>query len=131
MTENQVANPNDWRETRTPEQAAAETEEPEAAARVRAEDDSESRARQDVADAGLRVADRALEEGGARLRTTREELRRREQELERTSDLTREVARNAANLLQQTEQIADRARGTQGTEANGPGTPSSRTENGS
>jgi hypothetical protein len=111
-TEHPVANPNDWRETRTPEQAAAETEEPEAAARVRAEDDAETRARQAQAEADLRAADRALEDGEARLRRTRDELRRREEELERTGDLTREVAQNAANLLQQTEQIADQARRT-------------------
>jgi hypothetical protein len=112
MTESPVANPNDWRETRTPEQAAAETEEPESAARVRAEDDAETRARQAAAEAGLRTADRALEDGEARLRRTRDELRLREQELERTSDLTQEVARNAANLLQETERIADKARRT-------------------
>ena len=122
-----MANPKDWRETRTPEEAAAETEEPEAAARVRAEDDAETRARQAEAEAGLREADRALEDGEARLRRTREELRRREQELERTSDLTREVARNAANLLQQTEQIADRARGVPSNEPDTPRT-SSRTD---
>ena len=38
-----MANPNDWRETRTPEEAAAETQEPEAASRVRAEDEKTSR----------------------------------------------------------------------------------------
>jgi archaellum component FlaC len=116
MTEKPVANPKDWRETRTPEEAAAETEEPEAAARVRAEDDAATRARQAEAEAGLREADRTLEDGGARLQRTREELRRREMELERTSDLTREVARNAASLLEQTEQIAERARRTPGSE---------------
>ena len=119
-----MANPSDWRETRTPEQAAAETEEPEAAARVRAEDDAETRARQEEAEAGLRAADRALEDGQARLRKTREELRRRGQELERTSDLTREVAENAATLLQQTEQIADSARRTRPTERDAPSPPS-------
>ena len=119
-----MANPNDWRETRTPEQAAAETQEPEAAARVRAEDDAETRARQAEAEAGLRAADRALEDGEARLRRTREELRLREQELERTSDLTREVAQNAADLLQQTEQITDRARRAQPAEADAPTRPS-------
>lgn len=122
-----MTNPNDWRETRTPEEAAAETQEPAAAARVRAEDDAETRARQAETEAGLRAADRALEDGEARLRRTREELRRREQELERTSDLTREVARNAANLLQQTEQIADRARRTQPVEPDAPN-PTSRTD---
>jgi len=119
-----MANPNDWRETRTPEEAAAETEEPEAAARVRAEDDAETRARQAEAEAGLRAADRALEDGEVRLKRTREELRRREQDLERTSDLTREVAENAASLLQQTEQIADRARATRSSAPGAPTTPS-------
>jgi hypothetical protein len=127
MTESLVANPNDWRETRTPEQAAAETEEPESATRARAEDDAATRARQAEAEAGLRAADRALEDGEARLRRTRDELRLREQELERTSDLTREVARNAANLLEQTEQIADATRRTRHTEPHSP-TPDSRTE---
>jgi chromosome segregation ATPase len=122
-----VANPNDWRETRTPEQAAAETEEPESATRVRAEDDAATRARQAEAEAGLRAADRALEDGEARLRRTRDELRLREQELERTSDLTREVARNAADLLEQTEQIADLTRRAPHTEPRSP-TPDSRTE---
>lgn len=122
-----MANPKDWRETRSPEEAAAETEEPEAATRVRAEDDAETRARQAQAEAGLRAADRALEDGEERLRRTREELRRREQELERTSDLTREVAQNAANLLQQTEQIADRARAAKSPEPDAP-EAASRTE---
>ena len=124
MTEKPVANPKDWRETRTPEEAAAETEEPEAAARVRAEDDAETRVRQAEAEAGLRDADRALEDGGARLRQTGEELRRRELELERTSDLTREVARNAASLLEQTERIAERARRAPGSD---PDTSSTET----
>jgi hypothetical protein len=121
-----MANPNDWRETRTPEQAAAETEEPEAAARVRAEDDAETRARQAEAEAGLRAADRALEDGEARLRTTREELRRREEELKRTSSLTREVARNAADLLHETEQIADHARRSQPADTKASAAPSPR-----
>jgi hypothetical protein len=105
-----MSNPSDWRETRTPEQAAAETEEPAEAARLRSEDDAETRARQDRAEEGLREADRALEDGGARLRATRAELQRREQELRRTSGLTSEVARNAADLLEQTNQIAEAAR---------------------
>jgi chromosome segregation ATPase len=107
-----VASPNDWRETRTPEQGAAETEEPELAARVRAKDDAETRARQDEAEAGLREADRALEDGEARLRITRAELQRRERELERTSDLTEEVARTAEDLRAQVAEIAEKTRGT-------------------
>lgn len=118
-----MANPNDWRETRTPEQGAAETEEPESAARVRAEDDAETRARQAAAEAGLRAADRALEDGEARLRRTRDELRLREQELERTSELTQEVARNAASLLEQTEQIANKARRTRPAEPDASNSP--------
>lgn len=106
----QMSNPIDWRETRTPEEAAAETEEPAEASRLRSEDDAETRARQDKAEEGLREADRALEDGEARLRVTRAELQRREQELARTSDITREVARNAAHLLEQTNQIAEEAR---------------------
>ena len=121
-----MAKPNDWRERRTPEQAASETEEPEAAARVRAEDDAETRARQAETEAGLRAADRALEDGGARLRTTREELRRREEELERTSDLTREVAQDAADLLHETRQIAEHARRTRLADTNTDTAPSPR-----
>jgi hypothetical protein len=112
MTERLVENPNDRHETRTPEQAAAETEEPEAATRVRAEDDAETRARQAEAEAGLRDADRALVDGEARLHRTRDELRLRGEELERTSHLTREVAQNAADLREQTAQIAEEARKT-------------------
>src|SRR5256885_16878905 len=108
-----MAKPNDWREKRSPEEAAAETEEPEEAARVRAQDDAATRARQDEAEAGLRAADRALEDGGERLRATRAELRRREEELERTSDLTREVAQNASDLRARTAQIVEEARRTQ------------------
>jgi hypothetical protein len=100
----------DWRETRSPEEAAAETEEPEEAARVRAEDDAETRARQDAAEAGLKAADRALEDGEARLRQTRADLHEREEELERTRDLTKEVARTAADLRVQTSQIFEEAR---------------------
>ena len=105
-----MADPNDPREKRSAEEAAAETEEPVEATRVRAEDDAETRARQAQAAAGLREADRALEDGGARLRETREELRERGRELERTGDLTREVAQQAADLRAQTEQIVDRTR---------------------
>lgn len=105
-----MSNPGDWRETRSPEEAAAETEEPEEAARVRAEDDAETRARQQEAEAGLREADRVLEDGGQRLRATRAALNERERELERTSDLTREVARSAAELRAQTAQIAEQTR---------------------
>src|ERR1043166_7360901 len=75
-----MTNPGDWRETRSPEQAAAETEEPEEPARVRAEDDAATRARQEQAAAGLREADRALEDGGQRLRATRVALDERERE---------------------------------------------------
>jgi hypothetical protein len=67
-----------------------------------------------------------LEDGGARLRTTREELRRREQELERTSDLTREVAQDAADLLHETRQIADHARRTPLADTNTDTAPSPR-----
>jgi hypothetical protein len=104
-----MAKPDDWREAR---EAAADTEEPEAAARVRAEDDAATRARQDEAEAGLRAADRALEDGGERLRQTRAELQQRGKELERTSNLTREVAQNAADLREQTAQIVEEARRT-------------------
>ena len=102
--------PNDTREARSAEDAAAETEEPAEATRVRAEDDAETRARQAMAEAGLREADRTLEDGGARLRQTRAELRERERELERTGELTREVAENAADLRAQTSQLVDEAR---------------------
>ena len=105
-----MTNSSDWRETRSAEEAAAETEEPEEAARVRAEDDAETRARQEETAAGLREADRALEDGGQRLRATRVALNERERELARTSDLTREVAESAAELRAQTTQIAEEAR---------------------
>jgi hypothetical protein len=97
----------DRRDMRSAEEAAAETEEPEEATRLRAEDDAETRARQNAAEAGLKAADRALESGEARLRQTRAELHQREKELERTSDLTKEVARNAADLQTQTSQISE------------------------
>jgi hypothetical protein len=100
----------DWREARSPEEAAAETEEPEEAARLRSEDDAETRARQDAAEAGLRAADRALEDGEERLRQTRADLHQRERELEVTGDLTREVARKAEDLREQTSQIFEEAR---------------------
>jgi hypothetical protein len=105
-----MTNPMDWREARTPEEAAAETEEPAEAARVRAEDDAETRARQDAAEAGLNAADRALEDGAERLRQTRAALQQREAELERTSSLTDEVAQNAADLRAQTAQIFEESR---------------------
>jgi hypothetical protein len=107
-----VTNPIDWRETRSPEEAAAQTEEPEEAARVRAQDDAATRARQQEAEAGLRAADRALADGEVRLRETRADLQQREQELERTSGLTREVAQNAAELREQTAQIVEETRRT-------------------
>src|SRR5690348_18447118 len=104
-----MAKPGDWRETRSTEEAAAEMEEPVEAARVRAEDDAETRARQEKAEAGLREADRTLEDGGARLRQTKAALRERERELARTSEITREVAENAADLRAQTNQIVQDA----------------------
>jgi hypothetical protein len=105
-----MAKSNEGREKRSAQEAVAETEEPEAAARARAEDDAATRAKQDKAEAGLREADRALVDGGARLRQTRAELEQRGEELERTSDLTREVARNAADLRAQTAEIAEETR---------------------
>jgi hypothetical protein len=105
-----VPDPYDPDEKRNAEAAASETEEPAEATRLRAEDDAETRARQAETAAGLREADRTLEDGGARLRETREELRERERELARTGDLTREVAEYAADLRTQTEQIVDKAR---------------------
>src|SRR5207302_3204216 len=108
--EARMADQGDWRDKRRTEDMAAETEEPEAATRARAEDDAATRARQDETEAGLRAADRALEDGEARLRLTRSQLRQREQELERTSDLTREVAEGAADLRAQTSEIAEAAR---------------------
>ena len=107
-----MADPNDPREKRSAQEAAAETEEPAEATRLRAEDDAETRARQAQAAASLREVDRALEDGGARLRETRDELRERGRELERTGDLAREVAQNEADLRVQTEQIVDRTRRT-------------------
>jgi len=105
-----MARPDDGRQKLTPEEAAAETQEPAEAARLRAEGDAETRARQDVTEAGLREADRTLEDGGARLRQTRAELRERERELARTGEITREVAEHAADLRAQTAQIAEVAR---------------------
>jgi hypothetical protein len=110
----------DQRHRQSPEEAAAETEEPAEATRVRAEDDAETRARQDEAEAGLRAADRTLEDGGARLRLTKAALRERERELARTSEITREVAENAADLRAQTEQIVQEARRTTPTNAKKP-----------
>jgi len=106
-----MADKADPRATRRPD-AAAETEEPEAATRARAEDDAATRARQAETEADLRAADRILEDGEARLRQTRSELRQREEELERTSDLTREVVEGAADLRAQTAEIAKIARHT-------------------
>jgi len=106
-----MKDPGDWRQTRSSEEAAAETEEPKEAARVRAEDDAESRARLAQAEKGLRAADEALADGQERLRQTRSALRDRERELERTRDLTQDVAENAATLRQQTEEIAGATRG--------------------
>jgi hypothetical protein len=105
-----MVKPGDGRETQSPEEAAAETREPAEAARVRAEDDAETRARQQQAEAGLRQADRTLEDGGARLRQTKAALRERERELARTGQITREVAENAADLRAQTAQIMEEAR---------------------
>lgn len=105
-----MTNPGGFRANRSAEEAAAETEEPEEAARVRAEDDAETRARQEETAAGLREADRALVDGGQRLRATRVALNERERELARTSDLTQEVARSAAELRAQTTEIAEQAR---------------------
>ena len=105
-----MADPNEPREQRIAEAAAADTEEPAEATRVRAEDDAETRARQALTEAGLREADRTLEDGGERLRQMRDALRERERELERTGDLTREVAEHAAALRAQTEQIVDKTR---------------------
>ena len=104
-----MANAED-RSEQSSEAAAAETEEPAEAARVRAEDDAETRARQDEAEAGLREADRTLEDGGARLRLTKSALREREQELARTGRITREVAESAVDLREQTAQLVERAR---------------------
>lgn len=92
------------------EDAAADMDEPAEATRVRAEDDAQTRARQAAAAAGLRDADRTLEDGGARLRQMRAELREREQELQRTGDLTRQVAENAADLRAQMAQIFEETR---------------------
>ena len=92
------------------EDAAADMDEPSEATRVRAEDDAQTRARQAAAAAGLRDADRTLEDGGARLRQMRAELREREQELQRTGDLTRQVAENAADLRAQMAQIFEETR---------------------
>ncbi len=105
-----MAKPGDGRETQSPAEAAAETKEPPEAARLRAEDDAETRARQEQAEAGLRQADRTLEDGGARLRQTKAALRERERELARTGQITREVAENAADLRAQTAQIMEEAR---------------------
>lgn len=105
-----MAKSGDWRQTQSPEEAAAETEEPLEATRVRAEDDAETRARQARAEAGLQQADRTLEDGGARLRETKVALRERERELARTGEITREVAESAADLRAQTAQIVEKTR---------------------
>jgi hypothetical protein len=104
-----MAQPNEPGEERSAADAA-DTEEPAEATRVRAEDDALTRARQAAAAAGLRDADRTLEDGGARLRQMRAELREREQELERTGDLTRQVAENAADLRAKMDQIFEATR---------------------
>jgi len=105
-----MADSTDWRQTRSAEEAAADTEEPAEAARVRAQDDAEAKARLDEAAARLGEANRALDAGEARLRLTAAELRRREEELEQTSNLARQVAESAKELRQQTRQIVDEAR---------------------
>lgn len=105
-----MAKSGDWRQTQSPEEAAAETKEPAEATRVRAEDDAETRERQREAEAGLQEADHTLEDGGARLRQTKAALRERERELARTGEITREVAENAADLRAQTTQIVEETR---------------------
>jgi uncharacterized protein (DUF885 family) len=120
--------PNDPREERSAEAGAADTEEPAEATRVRAEDDAQTRARQAAAAAGLRDADRTLEDGGARLREMRAELREREKELERTGDLTRQVAENAADLRAQMAQIFEETRRSPKRGDAGPSTDGSEPE---
>jgi len=113
----------DWRQTQSPEEAAAETKEPVEATRVRAEDDAETRARQRQAEAGLQQADRTLEDGGARLRETKVALRERERELARTGEITREVAENAADLKAQTAQIVEKTRRSKAGSGSEPSAP--------
>ena len=87
----------DWRNTRSPEEAAADTREPERAARIRAEDDEDTRRRQDETAANLRAAAEALEDNREGLRETRGALRESERDLRRTGELARDVAEGAAD----------------------------------
>lgn len=125
-----AAEPDDQREERSAEDGA-DTDEPAEATRVRAEDDAQTRARQAATAAGLSDADRTLEDGGARLRQMRAELRERERELERTGDLTRQVAENAADLRARMSEIFEEARrspkrGDSGASTDDPEPKSSR-----
>jgi ABC-type transporter Mla subunit MlaD len=105
-----MTNPGDWRVARDPAEGAAETREPEEAARVRAADDAATRERQDAAESTLRRADDALESNRARLSETGEQLREREDELARTDELTRDLARAAAELRATTDDVAETVR---------------------
>jgi hypothetical protein len=124
--EERMAKAGDPSDQQSAEEAATpDTAEPAEATRVRAEDDAETRERQEQTEAGLREADRTLEDGGARLKHTRAELRKRERELERTGEITREVAANAADLRAQMAQISEQARRSPRPESKEKDKPSS------
>ena len=73
-------------------------------------------ARTNQSEPRLRAAADALEHNGARLSETGGELRAREGELVRTSELTREVAERAESLHAETVETVKRARGINGEE---------------
>jgi hypothetical protein len=102
--------PTNWRNTRTPEEAAADTREPERAARMRIEDDEDTRARQAGAAEGLRAAEVALDDSASDLRDSGEALKARDRELERTGELVRRVAEGAEALLADTARTLDAVR---------------------
>lgn len=92
-------------------QAAEETREPEAARRMRVadEDSGDARSRRDDGMALRETAD-SLAETRERLRDTGSGLQKREQELERTGALARDLAQRAAELRADTAQTIEAAR---------------------
>ncbi|NUO64648.1 MAG: hypothetical protein HOQ34_13840, partial [Gemmatimonadaceae bacterium] len=93
-----MTSPRDERDQNDLERAAAETREPGEAARIRAEDDAETRARQADAGRELREAERTLRDTGRRLHADGDAAGAIERDVERTRDLTREVAERAREL---------------------------------
>jgi hypothetical protein len=113
----------DRRGTRSLEQAAADTREPTEATRLRAEDDDDTRRRQDRTEEGLRAAADSLEDNREGLRESRGALSARERELERTSELARDVAEGAADLRDETAEAARQVHDVPTPRVDGDGDP--------